>query len=100
MRQILFFFIAWGCVMSLLVWRGADLDGSFILAISSTVALLFGFIMSVYYKSIPKLLEDADSEARSDVRLRRDMKRRVIPFSNVVTQIWLSSEPPVGPGER
>ncbi len=49
---------------------------------------------------IPKLPEDADSEARSNVRLRRDMKIRVIPFSNVVTQSWLSSEPPVGPGER
>jgi hypothetical protein len=47
---------------------------------------------------IPKLPEDA--EARSDVRLRRDMKRRVIPFSNVVTQSGLSSKPPLGPGER
>ncbi|PKG37693.1 DUF6404 family protein [Psychromonas sp. Urea-02u-13] len=49
-RQALFFFVAWGCAMYLLVWRGSDIDASFLLSVSSTVALLFAFIMSVYYK--------------------------------------------------
>jgi len=40
---------------------------------------------------IPKLPEDADSEALSNARSRHNMKRMVIPFLNVITQNWLSS---------
>ena len=49
---------------------------------------------------IPKPLEDADSEALPNVRTRNNMKIMVIPFSNVVTQSWLSSAPPAGQVER
>ena len=50
--------------------------------------------------TIPKLPEDADSEERADARTRHNMKIMVIPFSNVVTQSWLSSVPPTGQGGR
>ena len=43
-------------------------------------------LKSEQLRYIPKLLEDANSEARSDVRSRHNMKRMVIPFSSVVMQ--------------
>ena len=39
-----------------------------------------------YAHTIPKPLEDADSEVSPDARTRRNMMRMVIPFSNVTTQ--------------
>ena len=36
--------------------------------------------------TIPKPLEDADSEVSPGTRARRNMMRMVIPFSNVTTQ--------------
>ncbi|WP_019615692.1 hypothetical protein [Psychromonas ossibalaenae] len=48
------------------------------------------FVRSTLH-TIPKPLEDADSELSSKVRTRHNMQRMVIPFSNIVTPCWFSS---------
>jgi len=49
-RQTLFFFVVWGGGMWLFVWDNSKVEPHLQFAISSSVALLFGFFMAVYYK--------------------------------------------------
>ena len=49
-RQTLFFFVTWGGLMWLVVWRGSVMQPQLMFAISSSISLLFGFFMAVYYK--------------------------------------------------
>ncbi|WP_022940619.1 DUF6404 family protein [Psychromonas hadalis] len=50
LRQTLLFFIVWGGLMWLFSWQGSVISGHMMFMISSSVSLLFGFMMAVYYK--------------------------------------------------
>lgn len=50
LRQTLFFFIFWGGFMWLFTWQNSVITVQMMFTISLSVSLLFGFMMSVYYK--------------------------------------------------